>query len=182
MLRRITSACLLCGCIAAAVLCCAGPASIARAGGLDSESNTDGFNPSAELYDLAEAQRQAHIARQHALIDAMQWSTFWAPGDLWGPPIGGPPARQPIGHESRQIGPDRWMYRPLYPEDVGAVGVPAVESPPGESLPAPAVEGARGVMPPGRGELPAPSDAAPSDRVQQPPRAKPPVARGPREF
>jgi hypothetical protein len=87
-------------------------------GAIDGETNTDGFNPAAELYDLAEAQRLAHVARQLELNRFMIDSTCFTSFDLWGPPVGGPPIRQPIGYESVEVGPNRYLYRPLYAEDV----------------------------------------------------------------
>lgn len=166
----------------AGVLFLGQPASTARGFGIDPESNTDAINPAAESYEIAEAQRQAQVVRQLELNDFLKWSTYYGPLDLWGPPLGGPPVRQPIGHESKQIGPDRWMYRPVYPEDVTSSEVV-------EGLPANggAAESAQ--------PLPAPSDAAPGDYVDPdrvdpnrvgapqgtspPPEPHPPAQRGP---
>jgi hypothetical protein len=131
--------------------------------GVDPESNTDGFNPAADLYDIAETQRQGQVAMQHALVDAIARSVLYGWGDLWGPPIGLPGIRQPYGYESKQVGPSRWIYRPLYAEDVP----PPQGAPPEPRQPA---------------ELPAPADAAPEDFV--PPHKAPPkpAPSGPREF
>src|SRR4051812_20595058 len=58
--------------------------------GIDSESNTDGGNPAAEIYSINEAQRQAQIAQQLQLNQQMLWSSGyapWYPGGvpyLWG--------------------------------------------------------------------------------------------------
>jgi hypothetical protein len=142
----------------------------AAAGGIDPESNTDGFNPAADLYDIAETQRQGQVALQQAAVDWIARSILYGAGDLWGPPIGWPPIRQPIGHESKQVGPNRWIYRPLYAEDVPLGNVNGVA---GATQPAPRQPAA---------ELPAPSDAKPGDFVppQGPPRK--PITRRPREF
>jgi hypothetical protein len=145
----------LLACGAFAFAACGGTA----AGGIDPESNTDGFNPVADLYDIAETQREGKVAMQQELVRRLVWSTYYAP-------VGGPPIRQPIGYESKQVGPDRWIYRPLYGEEI----VPPIAVPP-EALPAP------GSVPPAR--LPAPRDARPGDFV--PPGAAP-ARRGPREF
>jgi hypothetical protein len=139
--------------------------------GVDGESNTDGFNPAAELYDVAEAQRLGKVAHQHALVDAIVHSIAYWPGDLWGPPIGGPPVRQPIGYESKQVGPNRWIYRPLYPEDVGPDGKPL--APNVEQLPVPEALPAPQVIPGPQPGHPAPSDAKPEDYI-------PPDGAGPR--
>jgi hypothetical protein len=162
--------------------------------GVDPESNTDGVNPAAELYDQAEAQRLARVARQLELNDFMAWSVAYGPWSLWGPPVGFPPERQPIGYESKQVGPHKWIYRPLYAEDVPPGAAPNAEpavapgagSGPANDLPAP--QGA----PDAGQQLPAPRDAAPGDflppldgappAAAQQPRARKPVASGPREF
>lgn len=144
------------------VLCCA-LAGRVSAGGLDPESNTDGFDPAADSHRTGEAQRLNAIARQLDLVYQMQWENPYFPG--------GPPIRQPIGYESKQIGPNSWLYRPLYAEDV----TPAADVPV-ETLPLPATPQAPAVGP----RAPGPADALPSDFM--PPKPKPPAARGPREF
>ena len=137
------------------------------AGGLDPESNTDGFDPAAESYRTGEARRLNAIARQLDLVYQMQWENPYFPGE--------PPIRQPIGYESKQVGPDRWIYRPIYSEDVDAATdiLPAPES-----LPQPAAHKAPAAGPP----RPAPADAVPEDFI--PPKATPnkPKRGGPREF
>jgi hypothetical protein len=145
-----------------AALVVAGLASAARAG-VDGESNPDGYNPAAELYNIAEAQRLGKVAHQHALIDAIVHSIAYWPGDLWGPPIGGPPVRQPIGYESKQVGPNRWIYRPLYPEDVGPDGKPL--APKIEQLPAPDAKPAPLDLARPKPGHPAPSNAKPEDYI-----------------
>ena len=155
------------GVLLVAVLWCA---AIARASfaGIDPEANTDGFNPAADLYDIAETQRQGQVALQHELVDWMVRSICYVPGDLWRPPLGGPPIRQPIGHESKQVAPNRWIYRPLYAQDV---------------QPGSATGPANGIAPqPAPAELPAPSDAKPDDFVPPQAAPKPPAPRGRREF
>ncbi len=157
----------------------------AKAGGLDGETNTDGFNPAVELYSIAEAQRLGHVARQRALVDALGTSLLYWPGDLWGAPVGVPPIRQPIGYETKQLGPERWMYRPLYdpPVVVEAIGDAEVSDVP--------LEGANAVTSPkgatDRPQLPAPRDARQGDFIpptQQPDGGGPalPKPTGPREF
>jgi hypothetical protein len=150
-----------------AVSCCASTLDVRLARAIDAEANSDVFNPAAELYDIAETQRLNNVARQVELTRLMFYSTWYAPGDLWGPPIGGPPIEQPIGYESEQVGPNRWIYRPRYAES--------------ELLPTPG--GAAGGEP--RPELPAPRDARPEDFV--PPAERPngdahPAAQGRRAF
>ena len=168
MRDRIVSRRWASGLLAAAVFGYALAGGAAAVAGIDAESNADGFNPAAQLYGIAEAQRLNRVARQLELNQFMIDSTYYEPGDLWGPPLGGPPTRRPIGYESKQIGPNRWMYRPLYAEDIAA-GDPA-------ELPAPGAELLR--TPHVQPQLPAPSDAAPGDFI--PPRD--PDLGGPREF
>ncbi|MEX0678205.1 MAG: hypothetical protein WD063_14075 [Pirellulales bacterium] len=137
------------------------------AGGLDPESNTDGFDPAAQSYRTAEARRLNAIARQLDLTYRMQWENPYFPGQG--------PIRQPIGYESKQLGPDRWIYRPIYAEDVAP---PADALPLPEGLPQPANQKAPSAGP----QRPAPADAAPEDLI--PPKAAPkkPARRAPREF
>jgi hypothetical protein len=147
------------GCL---LLCALG--GIASAG-LDAESNTDGFDPAAQAYRTGEARRLNAIARQLDLTYRMQWENPYFPG--------GPPIRQPIGYESKQVSPSEWIYRPIYAEDV----IPeSAES--SEPLPLPATRKAPVVGP----QLPAPADAAPGDLI--PPKVVPqvPARRGVREF
>jgi hypothetical protein len=93
----------------------------------------------------------------------MQWANPYFPGEE--------PVRQPIGYESKQIGPNRWLSRPIYGEDV---------APQGELLPVPEPLPPPG-GPAGEPQAPAPAGAAPGDFI--PPRAAPKnPAPGPREF
>jgi len=153
---------------------CSVPTISTVAAGLDPEGDTDGFNPAVQLYEFGEANRLEAVSRQLELNNRMMWSTYYVPGDLWGPPAGWP-VRQPIGHETQQTAPNRWMYRPLYDgEDLPAPGST-------EPLPAPrAAPGANNLPAPADGSgasRPAPSDAVPADYL--PPQAR---VRGPREF
>ncbi len=141
---------------------------------IDPEGNTDGFNPVAgELNQINESQRQDQIARQIDLNRRMIRSSGFGPrypdpfepwprvpGDVWGYPVQRP-IEQPIGHESLQTGPNRWLYRPLY-----ATGQPQQSARGAPARPAPAAR-------PGKVELPHPSDAEPEDFV--------PAAAGPRK-
>jgi hypothetical protein len=148
--------------IAAGMIVCAlGGAAVA--GGLDAESNTDGFDPAVEAYRIGEARRQSAMARQLDLVYRMQWENPYF--------LGGGPIRQPIGYESKQLGPNRWIYRPIYAEDV---------APAADELPAPeqATQKAPAVPP----QPPAPSDAAPEDFIGPPATPQKPARRGPREF
>jgi hypothetical protein len=148
-------------------LCLAGPP--ARAG-LDPEANVDGFDPAAENNRINEARRRNNVERQLNLIYQMQWENPYFPGE--------PPIRQPIGYESKQVAPNRWIYRPLYAEDVA----PGQSPPAAETLPTPAPDKAAP-------QAPGPADAQPGDLI--PPR-RDPVAplrkippqngRRPREF
>ncbi len=143
---------------------------------LDGETNTDGLNPAAELYDIAEAKRLRQVGRQLELNRFMTWSTTYGPNSLWGPRLGGPPVRQPIGYESKEVAPERWIYRPLYGDAEGAaeqIGTPPASTSAGATNKSPA--------PP---KLPAPSNAQPGDRVSEPPAPKPrlPMPSGPRDL
>jgi hypothetical protein len=154
--------------------------------GIDSESNTDATNPAAEIYSINEVQRQAQIAQQLDLNRRMLWSSGYAPwyperlepGFIWGYRRNAIPIEQPIGHQSEQVGPNRWIYRPLYARDVEPV-VPAESFVPGPVLPAPAevLPAPSNVLP-----VPAPGPSAPEpiDPKTPRPRSKQPV--GPREF
>jgi hypothetical protein len=135
--------------------------------GLDGESNTDGFDPGAEAYRRGEEQRLSNVARQLDTVYRMQWEYPYFPGE--------PPVRQPIGYESKQVAPNRWIYRPIYPEDVA----PA----PGEALPTPAEPLPPRDAPAAKPQLPAPADAVPGDLIPpQGGRRPQPLGRGPREF
>ena len=154
------------------------------AAGLDPESNTDGFDPAVESYRINEARRLNEISRQLELNSRMIWEHGFNPAS--------PPVRQPIGHESKQVAPNRWIYRPVYPEQAA----PEFEEVGPELLPSPAVVTPQSPLPntivpkaiaprpllPKAGSLPAPSDAVPGDRIV--PRKLPvlPLPRGPREF
>lgn len=144
----------------------AGACAARAVAGLDPESNTDGYDPAADSYRINEARRLNAISQQLELTRQMLWLNGFNPAN--------PPVRQPIGYESGPIGPNRWMYRPLYAEDVPAEMVP----PPGpEALPVPSASGPL-LIPQG----PAPAGAQPGDFI--PPQdaggARP--GGGPREF
>jgi hypothetical protein len=123
------------------------------AGPLDPEANTDGFSPAAEIDEANEARRRDLIARQLDLNLQMNWFSGYGPqcldpfepwqsvsGDIWGYPRPRP-IEQPIGHESAQTGPNRWIYRPLYAEPTGSAtpgrGKPAASNEVGPRLPGP---------------------------------------------
>jgi hypothetical protein len=116
----------------------------------------------------------------------MLWSSGYGPwyperlepGYIWGYRRGVMPIEQPIGHQSEQVAPNRWIYRPLYERDVEP-GVPVEEVGPGPILPAP-VE----VLPAPANVLPVPAPR-PSDRQPiepKTPRPRSPRPVGPREF
>jgi hypothetical protein len=160
------------------VLACL-PGAVAVGDSLDPESNTDGFNPAAQLYATSEAQRQDLIARQIDLNYRMIWSAGYrpayvrgletwpaVPGDIWGYPRPRP-IEHPVGHESRQTGPNRWIYRPLYAVDVQP-------APPAQAKP---LRGSNV----SRVELPGPSDLEPQGFFPPAPRKNKAPA-GPREF
>lgn len=131
--------------------------------GPDPESDTDGFDPAAESFRINEARRLNEISRQLELNFRMLWLHGYDPSH--------PPIRQPSGYESKQLGPNRWIYRPLYDDE----GAPIVESPTApELLPTPATESPPSIGP----ELPAPADA---QRSKPAPVRKPAPRRG-REF
>lgn len=141
--------------------------------GIDQESNTDGFDPAADSYRINEARRQNAIARQLELKYRMMWEFGFDPGN--------PPVEQPIGHESQQVGPNKWIYRPIYPEEVQVEPVPA-DGP--ELLPPGGAPVDIGPLAPARKVprvLPRPADAQPQDFI--PPQKSPPSKRrGPREL
>jgi hypothetical protein len=155
------------------IVSCALAAS-ARAG-IDPESNTDAGNPAAAIYSTNEVQRQAMIARQLDLNRQMIWSSGYAgPLDPWWcvPSINWryprPLVEQPVGHESIQTGPNRWIYRPLYARDVEQ---PATDlAPPGSFE----------VVQPAPAQLPGPSNREPDDRPLPGLQLK--KRPGPREF
>jgi hypothetical protein len=83
-------------------------------------------NPADASYREGEAQRQDLIARQLDLNHRMIWQRGFGPrwpdpfepwprvpGDLRGYP-GPRPVEHPVGHRSEQVGPDHWIYRPVY--------------------------------------------------------------------
>ena len=140
--------------------------------GLDPESNEDGFDPAAQSFRINEARRLNQISQQIELNRRMIWENGFNPAS--------PPVDQPIGHESKQVGPNRWIYRPIYREPV----VPPAETEIGpELLPTPGSAAAQSFAPINKvpQKLPAPSDAKPSDRIP-PRRSKQSAVRGPREF
>jgi hypothetical protein len=72
------------------------------------------------------AWRRDQIARQLDLNYRMQWMAGFGPqlagpfepwprvpGDIWGYPQARPIVH-PSGHESAQVSPTRWIYRPIY--------------------------------------------------------------------
>src|SRR5258708_37969519 len=82
--------------------------------------------PVEENYRINEAQRLDLIARQLDLNYRMIWQAGYGPrypnpfepwprvaGDIWGYPAPRP-IEHPIGHESVQVSPTRWIYRPVY--------------------------------------------------------------------
>jgi hypothetical protein len=138
---------------------------------------TDGFNPATELYQINEVQRRDQIARQLDLNRRMIWSSGYlpglptifepwprVPGDIWGYPQQRPVA-QPSGHESRQVGPNRWIYRPVYDT------TPALPAGVRRDAVGPIDRQAAGHSEIQNIEPPRPSDARPDDFV--PPRAPP---------
>jgi hypothetical protein len=137
--------------------------------GLDPESNVDGFNPGADVYELNEARRQNLISRQLELNYQMLWLSGHA--GVWG---GEPPVRQPIGHESIQVSPNKWIYRPLYAEDVKLNNQQRTAP---ENLPAPAPRTQPQVQPQKQPaanapQAPGPIDAKPGDRMPPKPETK----------
>ncbi len=145
------------------------------------------------MYGLNEARRQGLLAQQIALVYQMRWYAGltpaypypfepWprVPGDIYGYPLY-QSVPQPIGHESRQVAPNRWIYRPIYPgqqpgaamtaPDANAGGVAPNAGPelnaPNAAGPNPAVPNRAAPQPKRRpaAELPAPSDAQPGDFV-----------------
>lgn len=139
--------------------------------GIDGEANTDGVNPADELYNIAEAKRLQQVGQQLQLNRFMASNTYYGPGSLWGPPLGRPPVRQPIGYESKQVTPNRWIYRPVYDE------------PPAEVIAAPAADNdASQPASPPVPKLPAPSDARRGDFRPLPVAPQQPMPSGPREF
>jgi hypothetical protein len=162
-------------CVGGLIVSCAVAAS-ARAG-IDPESNTDAGNPAAAIYSTNEVQRQALIARQLDLNRQMIWSSGYAgPLDPWWsvPSINWryprPLVEQPIGHESIQTGPNRWIYRPLYARDVQ----------PPETIWAPPAD--LGAVQQAPVQLPGPSNPEPLVRPLPGPQPKKPPLPGPREF
>ncbi len=155
-------------------------APVARAG-IDQESNTDGFDPAADSFRINEARRQNAIARQLELKYRMMWGFGFDPAN--------PPVDQPIGHESRQVGPNQWIYRPIYPElgppEHGLPEQIPTDGP--EFLPAPAAQappvdhGSSAVPRRVPQALPKPADAQPDDRLPTRPTA-PTKRSGPREL
>jgi hypothetical protein len=134
-------------------------------------------NPAEESYRLNEARRQDLIARQLDLNFRMTRAAGYGPrypsafepwprvpGDIWGYPLPRP-IEQPVGHQSVQTGPNRWIYRPLYAADLAPVAADTQPSDPA-ARPAP--------------RRPGPSDAN-DEAVERvvPPGGK---AQGPRAF
>jgi len=150
-----------------------GSATTATAG-IDPEQNIDGFDPAAESFRINEARRLNAISRQLELTYRMMQMHGYNPAS--------PPIEQPIGQETIELGPGKWLSRPVYDEPAG----PEVVDPiPGsvEVLPAPTPTGPM-LVPPG------PSDAKPGDYISPRPENAPkrmapkqkPSSRRPREF
>lgn len=89
-------------------------------------------HPAAASYRQGEARRQGLIAQQLDLNYRMNWPrgmvASWAdpfepwpfvPGDIWGYPSP-PPVEHPVGYRSEQVARDRWIYRPVYADQVAA--------------------------------------------------------------
>ncbi len=143
---------------------------VPAAAGLDPESNTDGFDPAAESHRINEARRLNAISQQLELTRGMLWLDGFNPAN--------PPIRQPIGFESGQTGPNRWMYRPVYGEDVAPPQTVPAAAP--ETLPAPDSVGPQ-LIP----QAPAPSGAKAGDFIPPQDPVAPrrlPARPGPREF
>lgn len=157
----------------------------ARGGGLDPESNVDGFDPAGDLYNIGETRRLNAIARQLELTRQMLFQNGYNPSS--------PPIRQPIGYESGQRGPNHWFYRPLYGDEACPVETEvAPETLPGpELLPAPQPSETLPSKPLPDNRLPskrrvkgpAPANAQPGDFIppQEAPELPLPLPRG-REF
>jgi hypothetical protein len=110
----------------------------------------------------------------------------YLPGDIYGYGAYYAPARQPIGQQQLQTGPNRWESHPVYdPPLTNYQPLPPVDSPlldrtPYSTLPT-ATAPANGVPP----EPPRPTNPTVTDAVPPPPPpALPPAAprRGPREY
>ena len=97
-----------------------------------------------ESYRIAEAQRLDSIARQLDLNYQMIWQSGFADG-VWRYPAPRP-IEHPIGYESRQTGPNRWIYRPIYAGEPRGPAIPA-------TAPMPRQDPARAVQRPGPSEL-----------------------------
>lgn len=152
--------------------------------GIDQESNTDGFDPAADSYRINEARRQNAIARQLELKYRMMWE--------FGFDAANPPVDQPIGHESKQIGPNTWTYEPIYPEQVEPLPAEGPELLPPSGAPVQRAPLDIGPLAPARKvprALPKPADAGPQDFIPpqksmptKPAPPKPQQRRGPREL
>ena len=173
--------------MATAALLAALTATTVQAAPLDRELDTDGFDPAAESYRINEARRMNEINRQLELKYRMLWAHGFDPAS--------PPVEQPLGHEYQQTGPNRWEYRPVYPENVqpapeGEGDIETLPAPNGASSAVPdssqplliAPQRPASVSPAIAPDAPAPLDAIPADRLI--PQSKPRKARpvGPREF
>ena len=149
------------------------------------------FDPAYESFQFNEARRQSQIARQLDLNYRMARSSGYGPqypgvfepwprveGDIYGYRLPGPIA-QPVGHESAQVGPNRWIYRPFYLAGAVPQTVPVVS--PNVRKAAPAMPLREPNKPP-QVQLPAPSDLS-EPEVPRPILEKPATKRpGPREF
>jgi hypothetical protein len=130
-------------------------------------------SPADEIYQVNEARRRDLIARQLDLNYRMIRSSGYGPsypnafvpysfeslarmpGDIWGYPQPRP-IEHPVGHESAQTGPNRWIYRPIYAAEVQA-RYPAAASalPPATPSNVPGAAQPPGPSDPFDGELPA---------------------------
>lgn len=138
--------------------------------------------PADASYRQAEAQRQDLISRQLDLNYRMIWQRGFGPrwpdpfepwprvpGDIWGYP-GPRPVEHPVGYRSEQVGPDHWIYRPVYAAEAS---LPAAS--PGLATPASTTPPAAAIA------RPRPSDLdKPTAGVSRPGPVKQPA--GPREF
>jgi len=131
------------------------------------------IDPALESYRFNEAWRRDSIARQLDLNYRTVWMAGYGPrypnpfepwprvpGDIWGYPQP-QPIEQPIGDETIQIGPDRWLYRPVYARQI--VPARAVSAVPTASKDAGKASTGRGAAVASQ-PRPAPSDAEPIEK------------------
>lgn len=149
------------------------------------------IDPALETYEANEARRQSLIARQLDLNYRMIRSGGYGPqypgvfepwprveGDTYGYRLPAPIA-QPVGHELAQVGPNRWIYRPVYMVEAVAPSAPVVAPNARQVAPAAPLLGPNG---PPQVQLPAPSDLS-EPELPRPIVGKPAAKKsGPREF